>query len=106
MRHPPPINRIPLPILLLPRPLNRQIRIAHQPLPNIVKAVINVILLRSQHVVISLVDGAVLHPGLEGEEEGAHVVEAVQLMEDGDVVDFALDVFGRVGGLAGWEGVG
>jgi len=68
--------------------------------------VIDVILLRSQHVVISLVDGAVLHPGFEGEEEGPHVVEAVQLVEDGDVVDFALDVFGWVGGLAGREGVG
>jgi hypothetical protein len=34
------------------------------------------------------------------------VVEAVQLVEDGDVVDFALDVFGWVGGLAGREGVG
>jgi hypothetical protein len=64
--------------------------------------VINVILLRFQHVVVSLVDGAVVHARFEGEEERPHVIEAVQLVEDGDVVDLA---FAFVGRLAWREGV-
>jgi hypothetical protein len=101
MRNPPPINRNPLPTLLRPRPLNRQIRITHQRLPNIIKTVIDVILLGLQHVFVSLVDGAVVHSRFQREEEGPHVVEAVQLVEDGDVVDFAFDVVGFGGWLAG-----
>ena len=89
MRNPPPINRNPPPILLRPRPLHRQIRITHQRLPDIIKAVINMILLRSKQIVVRLGSGVVLHARFEREQERAHVVEAVQLVEDGDVVDFA-----------------
>lgn len=101
--NPPPINRKPLPILLRPRPLNRQIRITHQRLPNVIETVINMVLLGFQHSVVGLVDGTVVHAGFEGEEEGPHVVEAVQLVEDGDVVDFAGAFF--VGRLARGERV-
>jgi len=66
---------------------------------------INMVLLRLQHVVVSLVDGAVVHAGFQGEEEGPHVVEAVQLVEDGNVVDFAFYVVGFGGWLAGRQGV-
>lgn len=104
MRNPPPINRNPLPTLFRPRPLNRQIRITHQGLPDIIKTMIHMILLRLQHVIVRLVDGAVVHARFEGEEESSHVVEAVQLVEDGDVVDFTC-AFAFVDGLAGREGV-
>jgi hypothetical protein len=65
---------------------------------------INMILLRLQHVIVSLIDGTVVHARFEGEEEGSHVVEAVQLVEDGDVVDFTC-AFAFVDGLAWREGV-
>ena len=47
------------------------------------------VFLRFQERFVSLVGGVVLHASLEREEESPHVVEAVQLVEDGDVVDLA-----------------
>jgi hypothetical protein len=107
MRNPPPINRNPPPILLRPRPLNRQIRITHQRLPNIIKAVINMFLLVLKQLVVRLSRRIVVHAGLEREKERAHVIQAVQLVEDGDVVDFAFGVgVFCVHSLACWEVVG
>ena len=89
MRNPPPINRNPPPILLRPRPLHSQIRIAHQRLANIVKAVVDMLFLVSEHVIVRFGSPIVLHASFEREQERAHMVEAVQLVEDGDVVDLA-----------------
>lgn len=82
MRNPPPINSRPLSILLRPRPLNRQVRIAHQSLPNVIEAMIHMILLRPQKILIRVAGGVVIHPCFQSEEERAHMVETVQLMED------------------------
>ena len=65
---------------------------------------VNMILLRLQQRLISFSRSIVLHTCFEGEQEGPYVVEAVQLVEDGDVVDLAYGLF--VGRLAGWERVG
>jgi len=102
MRNPPPINRNPLSTLLRARPLNSQIRITHQRLSNVIKTVVDVILLGFQERLVGFVDGVVLDAGLEREEERPHVIKAVQLVEDGDVVDFA---FALVCLLAWREGV-
>lgn len=89
MRNPPPINRNPPPILLHLRPLNRQIRITHQRLPYIIKAMINMILLGFEQRLISLGRSIVVHTRFQSEQEGAHVVQTVQLVKYGDVVDLA-----------------
>lgn len=107
MRNPPPINRKPPPILLRPRPLHRQIRITHQRLPNIIKAVVNMSLLVLKQLIVRLGRRIVLHAGFEREQERAHMFEAVQLVEDGDVVDLAIRIrVVCVYGLAWWEVVG
>lgn len=104
MRNPPPINRHSTPICLSPRPLNRQIRITHQRLANIVKAVIDMLFLVLEHAIVRLGRAVEVHAGFEREQERAHVSEAVQLVEDGNVVDLA---FGSgvvcVHRLAWWE---
>jgi hypothetical protein len=89
MRHSPSVNRNPRPIRLSPRPLNRQIRLTHERLPHIIETMINMILLILKQTLISLRSGIVVDTGFEREEERADVVEAVQLVEDRDVVDFA-----------------
>ena len=104
--NPPPINRKPLPILLRTRPLNRQIRITHQRLANIIEAVINMLLLVFEQIVVRLGRSVIFHARFEREQERAHVVETVQLVEDGDVVDFAHGGGFCVQGLAWWEIVG
>lgn len=107
MRDPPPINRNPPPILLRPRPLHGQIRIAHQRLANIVKAVVDMLFLVFEQMVVRLGCSVVVHAGFEREQKRAHVVEAVQLVEDGDVVDLAFVVrVVWVQGLAWGEVVG
>jgi len=107
MRDPPPINRNPPPILLRPRPLHRQIRITHQRLPNIIKAMIDMLLLVLEHAIVRLGGRIIFHAGFHREQERAHVPEAVQLVEDGDVVDLAFGVRVLcVYGLARWEVVG
>lgn len=107
MRNPPPINRKPPPIFLRPRPLHRQIRITHQRLPNIIKAVVNMSLLVLKQLVVRLGRTVIFHAGFEREQERAHVFEAVQLVEDGDVVDLAFGIrVVCVYGLAWWEVVG
>jgi hypothetical protein len=93
--HPPPIDRNPRPIRLSPRPLDRQIRLTHQRLAHIIKTMINVILLSSEQIIVSLRSGIVVYASFEREQESADVVEAVQLVEDGDVVDFADGAFFR-----------
>jgi hypothetical protein len=95
MRNPPPIDRNPRPIRLSPRPLDRQIRLTHQRLAHIIKTMINVILLSSEQIIVSLRSGIVVYASFEREQESADVVEAVQLVEDGDVVDFADGAFFR-----------
>jgi hypothetical protein len=94
MRDSPPINRNPTAIYLSPRPLNRQISITHQRLANVVKAVIDMLLLVSEHAIVGLGRAVVIHARFEREQERAHVPEAVQLVEDGDVVDLAFGVWG------------
>ena len=94
MRDSPPINRNPTPIYLSPWPLNRQIRVTHQRLANIVKAVIDMLLLVSEHAIVRLGRAVVIHARFEREQERAHVSEAVQLVEDGDVIDLAFGVWG------------
>ena len=89
MRDSPPINRHPTPIYLSPWPLNGQIRVTHQRLPNVVKAVVDMLFLVSEHMIVRLGSPVVLHACLEREQESANVVEAVQLVEDGDVVNLA-----------------
>jgi len=89
MRDSPPINRHPTPICLSPRPLHSQIRITHQRLANIVKAVVDMLFLVSEHMIVRLGRPVVLHACFEREQESANVVEAVQLVEDGDVVNLA-----------------
>lgn len=89
MRDSPPINRHPTPVYLSPRPLNGQIRVTHQRLPDVVKAVVDMLFLVSEHVIIRFGSPIVLHASFEREQERAHMVEAVQLVEDGDVVDLA-----------------
>lgn len=101
MRNPPPINRNPPPILLSPRPLHGQISITHQRLPDIIKAVVDMVFLMLQQRLIGLSGSVEVHSRFEREQEGPHVVKAVQLVEDGDVVDLA---HAFVCGLAGREG--
>lgn len=90
MLHTPAINSYPLPVRLCLRPLNSQVGIAHQCLPNVVEAVIHVIFLVLQQRVVRLHSVVVIHACLQREQKCSNVVEAVQLVEDGDVVDFAL----------------
>lgn len=100
MRNPPPINRNSLPTLLRPRPLDRQIRITHQGLPDVIEAMVNMILLRLEQILISIARSVEVHARFECEEKSANVVQAVQLVEDGDVVDRSFAFFCR---LAWWE---
>jgi hypothetical protein len=60
-----------------------------------------------KQLVVRLSRRIVVHAGLEREKERAHVIQAVQLVEDGDVVDlaFGVGVF-CVHSLACWEVVG
>lgn len=97
MCNPPPINRNPSPILLSPRPLDGQVSIAHQCLPDVIEAVIDVVLLWLQQVFVCLTGSVEVHSGFEREQECPHVVEAVQLVKNGNVVDLA---DGLVRGLA------
>jgi hypothetical protein len=43
----------------------------------------------SEHMIVRLGRPVVLHACFEREQESANVVEAVQLVEDGDVVNLA-----------------
>ena len=56
-------------------------------------------LLRFQDRIIHLSRVVEVHAGFQRKQESAYVVEAVQLVEDGDVVDVA-----ALGGFAGWQG--
>lgn len=94
----PPINSKPPPIRLRPRPLNRQIRMTHERLSYIIKTMIHMLLLRFKQSIIHLSGVIIVHARFEREHERAEMVQAVQLVEYGDVVDVAL--FGR---FAGWE---
>jgi hypothetical protein len=51
------------------------------------------ILLRFEQILISLRGGVIVDAGFEREEESADMVEAVQLVEDGNVVDLANSAF-------------
>lgn len=94
----PTINSKPPPILLRPRPLNRQIRMTHKRLTNIIKAMIHMLLLRFKQSIVHLSGIIIVHARFERERERAEMVQAVQLVEHGDVVDVAL-----FGWFAGWE---
>jgi hypothetical protein len=64
-------------------------------------------LLVFKQLIVRLGRRIVFHACFEREQERAHVVKAVQLVEDGDVVDLAFGVgVVCVYGLAWWEVVG
>jgi len=86
----PPINSKSSSIGLRARPLNRQIRMTHQRLPDVVKAVVHMLFLRLEQPVIDYSRVVVVHTRFQGECERAQMVQAMQLVEDRDVIDVAL----------------
>lgn len=104
MTNPPPINSKPPPILLRPRPLDRQIPRTHNALPQVIKAMVDVVLLRLQQHFLDRRAVVAVQRLLGQVVVVADVREAVQLVEERDVVDGAVFGFFAWGEVVGGRG--
>lgn len=96
MTNPPTIHRKPSPILLRPWPLHRQVPSTHNALPQIIKTVMDVVLLRPEQHLLDRLTVIAMQRLLGEVVMVPDVRETVQLMEERDVVYGAvLGVFAR-----------